>query len=303
MSAKRRGQRKSSRGATTADAASAYTLPAGIALYHGGVPGLEAEAQLRPAKELKLAYTYTQGGTVYDPALVYLTTDLQMARLYASQYLDGSKSFAGDVYAVEPVGSCDLDPDYSREGNSRGVFLRCKRARVLGVVERAVEMESSEQARAEAPYLRWEVDRPVYDESGLIFPSQQMLANGVTRSYTEMLRPWLRLHEIGGAGQLLRARHAEAADQSRLLLEDVPLLDNRHAIKHTAKGFLRRRAMFICATCQMTFKDQLEAAHHQLDKPVLQLVRQFNPRVNSDVSSLSRAAAVRKPERWTWTDL
>ena len=300
MSAKRFGQGTSSP-RPSAVVASDYEPPTGMPLYHGGVPGLHAEAALRTAKELRLAYTYDQRGTVYDPAFVYLTTDLQMARLFASQYLSGSTSLAGDVYEVEPIGSCSLDPDFS-SSDFVGVFLRCKRARVLNVVERSVSMTSSEMARAEGPYLRWEGDKPVYDSAGFIIPSQQMLSHGVARSYTELLRPWLRLKEIDGAGQLLRAKAAEPADQPRLLLEDVPLLDSEHAIGRSTKSFLRRRTMFTCATCQETFKNQVVAAHHQLGDSVLQLVRQFNPRVDSSVPSLARAAAVRNPGRWTWTD-
>jgi hypothetical protein len=158
---------------------------------------------------------------------LYVTTDEEAARGYASRYLTGSgQPVPGDLYEVAPVGRVALDPDHRLFPEA---FARCPKARITRVVARAVVLSDVEQAQRLRPYTVWgAVDRPVWDDDGLILPSEQMLDNGVTRQWTTLLRPWLGQGDVDPFGGLLIA--ARSPDFWATVLEVVPSLDRGHRV-------------------------------------------------------------------------
>ncbi|WP_190816117.1 hypothetical protein [Saccharopolyspora pogona] len=85
---------------------------------------------LLPAAELGLSVRYTSPNAAHDPTRVYVTTDEGVAAAFASRYLvAGDRPVPGDLYEVQSVGSTEEDPDY--QGHSPGMFLSCRRARIV----------------------------------------------------------------------------------------------------------------------------------------------------------------------------
>ena len=171
-------------------------------MFHGGAAGLAVGDVLLPAAELRSVYAYLDPMATYDPELVYFTTDVDVARSYAGRYVNPAGAVQpGDLYRVRPLGPVRIDPDYSRHGEFRGVFLACETAEIVEVVDRGLLYTAEEQIRLERPYLVWgRPDRPIYDDDGWIIPSEQMLSNGVTREWTTMLKPWLRTTDVDAKG-------------------------------------------------------------------------------------------------------
>lgn len=66
---------------------------------------------------------------------VYVTTDLNAARAYASSYP------FGDVYEVEPLGNISADPD------APDVSLMCDAAKVISIVQRKVKFKAKRLER------------------------------------------------------------------------------------------------------------------------------------------------------------
>ncbi|MBW0088607.1 hypothetical protein I4I73_05500 [Pseudonocardia sp. KRD-184] len=64
----------------------------------------------------------------------------------------------------------------------------------------------------------------------------QMLAHGVTREWTTLLRPWLPVTDIDVNGRLLGA--ARSASAAAAFLEIIPFLDRDHRIhrEHDGQG-------------------------------------------------------------------
>ena len=179
-------------------------------MFHGGAPGLDVGDVLLPATELGSVYAYLDPMATYDPGLVYITTDEDVAKAYAGRYVNPAGAVhPGDLYRVRPLGPVRIDPDYSRHGEFRGVFLACEKAEITDVVARDLLYTEEEQIQLERPYLVWgRPDRPIYDDDGLIIPSEQMLHNGVTREWTTMLRPWLRTTDVDAKGRLTGAHRS-----------------------------------------------------------------------------------------------
>ena len=113
--------------------------------FHGGVPGLRPGALILPPTVTGAGSTadYLDAGTevaeaarrVYRPDRVYLTTDVEVARMWAGLHPSGTDRRGGDVYRVEPVGKVEPDPDY-RGGD--GASVCCPSARVSGIVATGV---------------------------------------------------------------------------------------------------------------------------------------------------------------------
>lgn len=117
--------------------------------WHGGVPGLRPGDLVTPhepnivdgcpicaARAQRL--TATLGGQTIDPPTgrpdrVYITTDRDYGRFYASRY------WRGDLYTVEPVG----EPEPSTE-NPFPTWC-APAARVLAVYDRAVQLTPSQR--------------------------------------------------------------------------------------------------------------------------------------------------------------
>ncbi|TQM01704.1 hypothetical protein [Pseudonocardia kunmingensis] len=274
----------------------AAAIPTSSGLFfHGGVPGKDVGDLLLPATGLGLQYHYLVAGAVYDPGWVYVTTDAGAAHAYASRYLMGNgQPLRGDVYQVHPVGGVQLDPDYRLFPEA---FARCPQARVTQVVARSVVLTNAEQAQRERRYQVWgHRDRPVWDEDGLIIPSDQMLANGVTREWTTLLRPWLGLGDVDARGRLLIA--GRSADRWATILEVVPSLDRDHQIR------CRRwpgRPAYRCVLCSDSTDDPQLAALHQLGDTAVRLIaRVHNLPLRRLVQELAAAGRDRDRSRWAW---
>lgn len=273
----------------------AAAIPTAGPFFHGGVPGKEVGDLLLPAAQLGLQYHYLVAGAEYDPGWVYLTTDAGAAHAYASRYLTGhGLPVPGDVYQAHPVGGVQRDPDYDLFPEA---FARCSQARIAEVVARSVALTEVEQAQRERRYMVWgDRDRPVWDDDGLIIPSEQMLGNGVTREWTTLLRPWLGLGDVDALGRLLIA--ARSTDRWATMLEAVPSLDRDHRIRR------RRwpgRPRYRCTSCdELTDDPQLAALHQLGDAAVRLLVRVHRLPLPQVVEHLVIAARARDRSRWTW---
>lgn len=120
-----------------------------MVLFHGGVPGLRVGQWILPpaVTGVKGADKYAKYDPgVYDPALVYMVTDLEQARMFAAMCPTGSgPGRGGDVYRVQPTIPLALDPDCHIEGSS----WCASRALVLGIVSTGVRI---------APYRRAVID-------------------------------------------------------------------------------------------------------------------------------------------------
>lgn len=147
--------------------------------FHGGAPGLDVGDILRPAADLGLYFTYNLANAIYDPTYVYFTTRVEIATAYASRcVLPHIDAIPGDVYRVQPLGPIEPDPDCEPLPD---IYMRAPRARILEVVQRAVVLTDREQHQLEAPWLYWaSLDEPMYDSDGIMIPSNEMKANGVT---------------------------------------------------------------------------------------------------------------------------
>lgn len=115
-------------------------------LFHGGVPGLRLGDRLTGGHERRMhdgcawCVARANGTAEHDPAShhpdrVYVSTDREYARFYASLY------GYGDLYRVEPIGELvpsdeDGFPSWTAES-----------VRVVGVVARAVRLTDGERRR------------------------------------------------------------------------------------------------------------------------------------------------------------
>lgn len=158
--------------------------------WHGGVRGLQPGDLLRPVPHPKMVRAYREDDAPYDPNLVYVTTDRDLGRMFASLVITGDDA-GGDLYNVEPVGPVMLDPDYPED---MGVSFACASATVVHAVERSVRMSDAERVRAEAPFLRWDDRSPMYDHGGFMTVSPLGAANGVPAEFMRSLGRW-RLYE------------------------------------------------------------------------------------------------------------
>lgn len=100
-------------------------------LYHGGVRDLDVGDRVLPERDTGVERTGPRFGGRARADRVYLTTDVDAARVYA--FLKGQ----GDVYEVEPEGPLEPDPDSKK----RGLSFQARAARVVAVVGRRQQME------------------------------------------------------------------------------------------------------------------------------------------------------------------
>jgi hypothetical protein len=124
-----------------------------VTLFHGGVPDLAVGDKITPASNRFSDGQFFQYGSAgeppYDPGLVYLTADVDVARHYANEYLAlrsrgpalPPRSFylPGDVYEVDAVGALKSDPDFLMPE----IFFTAESATVRCIVERAVILSKS----------------------------------------------------------------------------------------------------------------------------------------------------------------
>lgn len=262
--------------------------------FHGGVPGKGPGDVLWSAQRLGFKFRFHAADAPYDPSWVYIATDPDVATGYASRYLDfySEKEGYGDVYEVEPLDVPQADPDYHVFPE---VFRRCRSARITRVVATGVSLTRTEQNYLERHYAVWD-DRnsPVFDENGHILPSEQMRANGVTREWTLLLRPWLGTQEVAADGRLAIAAHA--ADQWKTMLESIPALDRDCQIREHPAG----SRGFQCTVCESEPAGQYAAALHQLGEHPVRMLTRIHGWHHPPVPPLVEAARNRNPTRWSW---
>jgi len=112
--------------------------------YHGGAPGRLPGDYLLPPSETGvkplLAHHEPKDkewvDEVRDDSKVYVTTERNIAIALAAFWTDG-ETLGGSVYAVEPVGELEADPDYLGEGQ---VSFRCDSAKVLAILRAHVSL-------------------------------------------------------------------------------------------------------------------------------------------------------------------
>jgi hypothetical protein len=113
----------------------------GPGFYHGGRPGLPVGGYILPAAETNsvqhsLIDQLEDVGNpeAYDPAVAYVTTDLDWATCFAAYH----PSSRGQVYEVEPEGDIIRDRDIDPEPGQPlfcDFSYRCTRARIVRVVK------------------------------------------------------------------------------------------------------------------------------------------------------------------------
>ncbi len=185
---------------------------AGLHYYHGGKPGLDlgdaivARGHLSDWNNTLVGY---QGGKasvanrVEEGSFMYATTDLGVARKYASDYKDpGGPGGGGDVYRVALEGVPKSDPDYERIVGV-DVFARARRAIILEVIERDVQMTEEDRNRAIGRYRAWIDGTPIYDADGFMNPSPKMRESGVSAAGLRRLGQWAPIEAVDAKGRII----------------------------------------------------------------------------------------------------
>lgn len=264
--------------------------------FHGGVPGKQPGDVLEPACRLGLQFQYLNPAGIYSPHWVYLTASSDVATGYASRYLEpGGERTPGDVYEIEPLEPPQPDPDYP---SFPGVFLRCRDARIVRVVQTGVSLTRTQENYLERHYQVWgEPGYPVWDEHGLIIPSEQMAANGVTREWTTLLLPWLGPSEVDATGLLSIANRSGRPWAT--MLEVIPSLDRDCQIE-TVHHPLRTTPTYRCAACGHHPDTQADAALHQLGAHPVRMLAHIYELDELPIPPLVQAAQTRDPARWHW---
>lgn len=307
MAKKRKPEPNRSRGRTKPTIAA--PTPSGRTDYfHGGAPGLEPGDILRPAAALGLDFTYHLDDAVYDPAYVYFTTRIEIATAYAARcVMPYVNEIPGTVYRVQPLGRIEPDPDYEPLPD---IYKRAPRARVLETVRTEVVLTDRETHQLEAPWLHWgTLDRPMYDTDGIMIPSDEMKANGVTSEHTRVYGPWLpwsRIHPRGSYFPTKKARQRGPEAIADEILDYVPGLDSAgHQVR--VKGNYSVKGRDVSYKCICGFQRRgphgPSPAAHQLGEPLLALlISPFQNDADQQLlaEALARAAAKRSPARWDW---
>jgi len=142
-------------------------MPGTALWYHGGVPGLRRGQQILPPSvtgaRVLTTSPHPEGEkwitAVYSSDLVYVTTSLSAARLFASVApANGGKRHGGDVYEVIPDGPLRPDPDYL---GLDGAQMACESATIVRILARRVPRPDPGQIRVLAAVTRaaWESPR------------------------------------------------------------------------------------------------------------------------------------------------
>ncbi len=111
--------------------------------FHGGFPRLRVGEFVLPSSVTGAHSTADHGAEgVCRRDRVYLTTDLQAAKVFAAMFPNGR----GWVYQVEPDGELEPDPDCKDPGFS----FQCERARVVA----CCKVKGSERAKIRRSMIR-----------------------------------------------------------------------------------------------------------------------------------------------------
>ena len=272
-----------------------------VVYFHGGMPGLKNGDKLRSADDLDLKFKYIVPGSKYDPGSVYMTTDPEVAMVYAAQFElapgTSTTGIPGDVYRVRPLGPLRRDPDLPT------ISFKAPEALVLGLVKENVLLSPREREQRIGPYRFYQEGKPVYDQDGYMLPSPAMEKEGkVSAEFMKLYGPWVPVLDVGSHG-LPRTQTTStfggANPMLTLLLQRIPTLDSEHRIG----GGASPRCL-----CGMTFTEAAPAVWHQLGEREMALI---GPALGSWKHGASQenwigavdwlaAAKQVNPERWTW---
>lgn len=111
--------------------------------FHGGCPRLRVGDFILPSSFTGSHTTADHGAAaVCRRDRVYITTDLQAAKLFAAMF----PTARGDVYQVVPDGELEADPDCKESGFS----FQCERARIVA----CFKVKGSERAKIRRNMIR-----------------------------------------------------------------------------------------------------------------------------------------------------
>ena len=269
--------------------------------YHGGAPGLRPHRPIRPAaaRGLRFSYGNMAFGTVpkYDPNRVYVTTHLGVARSYAARYMaPGQGGIPGDVYEVEPISTPEHDPDY---GPDVDVMWMCREARIVRIVERGVELSIRQQCEVAWPYSFRTDDGGCWSaEDGTMIPTSEMLAEGVTSEYADLLPKWITPMEVDRRGTLtvpqppgIRVPPCTPAQVIDILAHLGLDTSEDHLISVMGSDP-------VCS-CGATFESAAGAASHQIGPGgEADLIARHNS--DGDIAPFANEFQQRHPDRWQW---
>jgi len=181
-----------------------------VQYYHGGAPGLAVGDRIVPRKDhpewrehpvVRADGSFPEFGEYHA---VSLTTDLDVARVYASQYvLPNDRRVPGQVYEVQPVGKVSVDQDFI---HSFPDMARCLEGAEIVAVHEVVDVEMNPRVgvKALAKHLvdPW-TGQPLYDENGFARVTEATQADGHTREDLMRLGPWVPYEYVSGYPQFL----------------------------------------------------------------------------------------------------
>ena len=171
----------------------------GPTFWHGGFPGLTVGSRLlspydAAAARIPISYTprdRPQIGLVSRTDRVYFSTRQEFARAFAFQTEittpSGTLTSRGTLYAVEPIGATEEDPDFA----GHEISWCAPGAIITAIVETDVRMRARDATRVIGSYATWDDGRPMYLEDGRLCITWQMESLGLTQdTVDEIVRPW-----------------------------------------------------------------------------------------------------------------
>lgn len=110
--------------------------------FHGGISGLYSGDRILPPSVTGLPSSadFAHGmeelaAKVVRRDRVYLTTNVEVARMWAGLHPDGDRKRGGDVYRVIPDG--DVEPDLDYTGDD-GMSVQAASALIVGIVKTGI---------------------------------------------------------------------------------------------------------------------------------------------------------------------
>lgn len=117
-----------------------------VIYFHGGVSGLYPGDRILPPSitgapsSLDFAHGMEdEAATLVRRDRVYVTTDVETARMWAALHPDGNAKRGGDLYRVVPDGDVEPDPDYQ---GGDGASWMAASALIVGIVKTGVPRKS-----------------------------------------------------------------------------------------------------------------------------------------------------------------
>lgn len=174
-------------------------MTAASTYWHGGYPGLPVGSRLlspHDAAAARIPIHHSprdrpEIGLVSRADRVYFSTSQDFARAFAFQTEittpSGTLLSRGTLYAVEPIGATEEDPDFA----GHEISWCAPSAIITAIVEADVRMRARDATRAIGSYATWDDGRPMYLDDGRLCITWQMESRGLTQdTVDEIVRPW-----------------------------------------------------------------------------------------------------------------